>query len=136
MRTIKLICFLLMAAIVVPSFAFSFKKKKKEQGVYLAGIAASFTDSVVYITNVQLVDSAGFDDRGLLIGRVQYSLQLKDYLTETMNLEDRTCLMFFSKKKKKVEKSLTKLRQKYQKGGSLYLKDLPEFRFTLPDLEY
>ena len=139
MRTIKLICFLLMAAMVVPSFARKKKtkvKRDKSYGVYLAGVAASCTDSVVYLTGVQLLDSARFNENGLLEGRVQYSLQLKDYLTETLELDDRTCLMLFSKKKKKVEKSLEKIRQKYQAGGTLCLKDLPDFRFTKPDLDY
>ena len=139
MRTIKLICFLIVAAMTAaPASAWSLKKKNKKDkkyGVYLAGIAASFTDSVVYITDVQYMDSAKFNEKGLLEGRVDYSMQLKDYLSQWKNLEDRTCLMFFSKKKKKINKSLAKLRKKYTQGNALYLKDLPDFKFKLPEIE-
>ena len=140
MRTIKLLCFLLVAAMALgPASARGSKKKKikkdKKYGVYISGIAASFTDSIVYITDVQYMDSAKFNDKGLLEGRVDYSMQLKDYLSQWKNLEDRTCLIFFSKKKKKVNKRLAKLRKNYTQGNALYLKDLPDFKFKLPEIE-
>ena len=122
-----------------PASAWFLKKKKnkhdKKYGVYIAGIAASFTDSVVYLTDIQYVDSATFSEKGLLNGRVDYSMQLKDYLSQWKNLENRTCLVFFSKKKKRVSKDLAKLRKKYTKGNNLYLKDLPDFKFKLPILD-
>ena len=58
--------------------------------------------------------------------------QKEDY---TMS-EKRTCFMFFSRKKKNVQKELKKLKEKYTKGGSLFLQDVnAEFKFEKPDFE-
>ena len=134
MRMIKPLTVLLLAAMVLPSFARK-KKDKNEYGVYLAGAAASFTDSLVYITDIQYLDSASLNPQGLLNGRAQYSLQLKDHLEQDGRLQHRTCFMFFSKKKKSLEKEMAKLRRNYQKGSQLTVKDLNDFRFTKPDDE-
>ena len=102
----------------------------------LAGVSASFTDSLVYFTDVQYLDSAAVDDKGMLIGRALYSIQLKDYLEQKQNGKNRTCFMFFSRKKKNVQKELKKLKEKYTKGGSLFLQDVnAEFKFEKPDFE-
>ena len=78
----------------------------------------------------QRVDSAALDEKGLLVGRSQYSLQLKDYLEQHEEGTNRTCFMFFNTKKKKLEKEIHKLKVKYQKGNTLVLKDLgSSFRF-------
>ena len=74
--------------------------------------------------------------KGLLVGRALYSIQLKDYLEQKQNGKNRTCFMFFSRKKKNVQKELKKLKEKYTKGGSLFLQDVnAEFKFEKPDFE-
>ena len=75
-------------------------------------------------------------DRGVVVGRALYSIQLKDYLEQKQNGKNRTCFMFFSRKKKNVQKELKKLKEKYTKGGSLFLQDVnAEFKFEKPDFE-
>lgn len=135
MRYTKLLCLLMLLVIAIPSVA---KKKgdQKKYGVFLVGASASFSDSLVYITDIQFLDSASVSDKGLLEGRVQYSMQLKDYLEGKKGMKDRTCFMFFSEKKNKLEKQLKKLRAKYEKGGTLTLKTVDsDFKFTKPEME-
>lgn len=135
MRYTKLLCLLMLLVIAIPSVA---KKKgdKKKYGVFLVGASASFSDSLVYITDIQFLDSASVSDKGLLEGRAQYSMQLKDYLEGKKGMKDRTCFMFFSEKKNKLEKQLKKLRAKYEKGGTLILKTVDsDFKFTKPEME-
>lgn len=84
MKQIKLLCFLLIASIVIPVLAKSPKNKNK-YGVYIAGVSASFSDSLVYFTDIQYVDSAMVGGDGLLVGRAQYSIQLKEYLEQQEN---------------------------------------------------
>ena len=117
MRYSKLLCLLMLLIIAIPSGA---KKKgdKKKYGVFLVGASASFSDSLVYITDIQFLDSASVSDKGLLEGRAQYSMQLKDYLEGKKGMTDRTCFMYFSTKKKKLEKEMKKLKAKYEKGGA------------------
>ena len=128
MRYTKFFCFLLMMVFAASAFSKQPKDKNK-YGVYLAGVSASFTDSLVYFTDVQYLDSAAVD-------RALYSIQLKDYLEQKQDGKNRTCFMFFSRKKKNVQKELKKLKEKYTKGGSLFLQDVnAEFKFEKPDFE-
>ena len=134
MRYIKLLCFLFAISIVAGAAAKKSKDKNK-YGVYMVGVSASFTDSLVYITDIQFLDSAVVDGKGFLVGRSQYSLQLKDYLETKENGKNRTCFMFFNVKKNKLQKELSQLKEKYKKGGSLVLKSVnPEFKFEKAEM--
>ena len=133
MRYLKFVCFLLIASLAFPMWGK--KSKDKEYGVYIAGVSASFTDSLVYFTNVQYVDSASLGEKELLDGRAQYSIQLKEYLESKENGKNRTCFIYFNKSKKKLNKEVNKIRQRYQKGKSLIIKDVnPEFKFEKAEL--
>ena len=76
MRFVRMI---LVAALSVVLFS-AFTMKGGDKPVYMFGVGASFKDSVVYFTEVQLVDSVVLDKNGFLPSRVQYSYQLKNFL--------------------------------------------------------
>ena len=129
MKHFKLLCFLIIASLVIPVLAKSPKDTNK-YGVYIVGVSASFSDSLGYFTDIQYVDSASLSDNGLLIGRAQYSIQLKEYLEQKENGKNRTCFVYYNKKKKNLQKEIKKLKEKYQKGNALVLIDVnPEFQF-------
>ena len=133
MRYTKIICFLFAAAFAVSAFSKQPKDKNK-YGVYLAGVSASFADSLVFFTDIQFVDSAAVDEKDMLVGRASYSYQLKDYLEQTQGEQNRTCFMFFNRKKAKLEKEMKKLKEKYQKGGTLVIRDVDSaFHFEKPE---
>lgn len=133
MRYTKIICFLFAAAFAVSAFSKQPKDKNK-YGVYLAGVSASFADSLVFFTDIQFVDSAAVDDKDMLVGRASYSYQLKDYLEQKQGEQNRTCFMFFNRKKAKLEKEMKKLKEKYQKGGTLVVRDVDSsFKFEKPE---
>ena len=125
----------MFAISIVAGAAAKKSKDKNKYGVYMVGVSASFTDSLVYITDIQFLDSAVVDGKGFLVGRSQYSLQLKDYLETKENGKNRTCFMFFNVKKNKLQKELSQLQEKYKKGGSLVLKSVnPEFKFEKAEM--
>ena len=96
MRYVKVIC-LLIAAVVAVSAPAKKPKDKNKYGVYLAGVSASFSDSLVFFE------------------------------------KNRTCFMFFNRKKAKLEKEMKKLRDKYRKGGTLVIRDVDAaFKFEKP----
>ncbi|MBM6805536.1 hypothetical protein H6A24_03335 [Bacteroides caecicola] len=133
MRYTKIICFLFAAAFAVSAFSKQPKDKNK-YGVYLAGVSASFADSLVFFTDIQFVDSAAVDEKDMLVGRASYSYQLKDYLEQKQGEQNRTCFMFFNRKKAKLEKEMKKLKEKYQKGGTLVIRDVDSsFKFEKPE---
>lgn len=134
MRFIKLLCFIFAVSMVM-GVAAKKSKDKNKYGVYMAGVSASFTDSLVYFTDVQYLDSAVVDNKGFLVGRSQYSVQLKDYLETKEGVKNRTCFMFFNVKKNKLQKELLKLKEKYGKGNTLVLKSVnPEFKFEKAEM--
>lgn len=127
------VCLVALAAML---FATDVHAKKLKKDIYLFGCSASFTDSIVYITDVQVIEGVKITSKSLVLpDRESYSAQLKDFLAEKMNLPHRTCFVIFSDKAKKITKKLTKLKNLYTvkspgKYDVRYLR-LDDFRFTV-----
>ena len=89
-------------------------KQVKSQHMYMFGFAASFKDSVVYMTEIQDVQKVWYDKKTkFLLGRDIYSSQLQEHFKEKMQMPDRVCVVVFAKSLKKAEKKYLKLRKKY-----------------------
>lgn len=83
--------------------------------VYIFGVSASFNDSIVYFTDIQVLDSAWIDDKtNFLMNRSDYSIQLRDHLSALGN-GTRTCLVSFATKEKDILKKYAKMRAKLTK---------------------
>jgi len=115
-------------------FAASAKKDLKT-GAYLFGLSYSFSDSLVHITNIQYVDSAQVDKSHFLVKRAMYSYQLQNFLGQNKSLEHRTCVIFFSTKKKEIEKKYQKMHKQFSDTLTHQLVELPigKFKFTKPE---
>lgn len=104
---------------------------EEKKGMYMVGVSASFTDSLIYFTDIQFLDSVELDKNELLPMRGQYSDQLDSYLEQVKGMENRTCFIYFDEKKDKVEKTIKKMKEKYQKDGKSILRDLgADFKFS------
>ena len=114
--------------------AFSFKKDHSKP-VYAFGISASFTDTVVYFTDIQILDSAKVSKEGFLSHRELYSYQLKNYLEFDKGLPNRTCMIYFSENKKKLGKEAAKVVGKFKKSKTVAVEkiDPQNFRFSKPE---
>ena len=114
--------------------AFSLKKDHSKP-VYAFGISASFTDTVVYFTDIQILDSAKVSKEGFLSHRELYSYQLKNYLEDNQLQQNSTCMIYFSENKKKLEKEATKILNKYKKNNRTTVSriDSDKFHFTKPE---
>lgn len=132
MRTLKILCSLLLVLMVCSAFSF-----KGSKTVYIVGVSASFTDSLVYFTEIQLLDSVKLDKNKMLPERAQYSYQLKNYLENEEGLTNRTCFVYFSNNKKKLQKTISKMKAKYQKGKTMLVREVNpnEFRFKKLETE-
>lgn len=95
----------------------------------MAGVSASFVDSLVYFTDIQNVKGVTLNKQGLLLNRSTFSDQLDYYLEGNLQLKDRVCFIYYARQKEKLEKSLKKIKAKYQ--GSI-IKQLSEedFKFV------
>lgn len=109
----------------------AFSPKNNSNGLYMVGVSASFADSLVYFTEIQYLDSVKLDKKTtLLYGRSQYSEQLDDYMEGVKGMKTRTCFVYFNENKAKLEKTIKKLKEKYNEGGKSILRDMgSEFKF-------
>ena len=103
--------------------------------MYVFGVGASFKDSVVYFTEVQLLDSVALDNNGFLPGRVSYAYQMKNYLEYEKNKLDYTCAIYFSESRSKLEKEASKIYKRYEKGNTYVLENIQtsDFSFRKPE---
>ena len=73
MKYVRILC----AVALVFALCSAFTMKDKEKAVYAFGVAASFNDSIVYYTDIQVLDSVELDKNGFLPKRDLYTYQLK-----------------------------------------------------------
>ncbi len=109
-------------------------KKKPDGKVYMFGFSASFTDSLIYFTDIQVVDSAKIDPKThFLQNRNIYAQQLQDYFSANMQA-NRVCIVMYALSQSEAEKKYLKMRRIYTKETNgrydvRYL-TLNEFRFN------
>ena len=132
----KFIPIFFILCLVMPSIAIAKdggkkeRKKKIETEVYVWGASLSFSDSVVYFTEIQHIDGAIIEDK-FLPNRHLYSYELKDYMSYEEGKPGRTSFIFFSNKRSKLEKKEQKVKKKLiEHEGKVvrYLGD--KFKFT------
>lgn len=104
------------------------KKDNSNVTVYMYGLSASFNDSIVYLTDVQKVDSAYFIEGKFLGGLREYTGQMNIYFTEKDG-ERRTNTVFFKRTRKDAEKAYVKLRKRYT-NDAIDLRPLPSTEFA------
>lgn len=132
MKYVKIV--MALAVVFFCCSAATLKKGKDSKPVYAFGFAASFNDTIVYCTDIQVLDSVALLD-GFLPAREQYAVQLKRFVEYEKQKLDYTCMIYFSENKKKLEKEATKLKNKYKKGkgSDLQLIAKEEFAFEKPE---
>lgn len=108
---------LLVASLVcLPAAA---KKKTREpkpivpQRVWIYGCAVNFLDSVVFVTDIQYVDSVIIDREGQLENSYAYSSDLKFYVESRYAKENEACAVYYSPKLKAVEKRYARMRKRF-----------------------
>ena len=131
MKSLK---YILLFTLTLTALGISAKSLKTNQ-VYMFGFSASFKDSIVYVTDIQHVEGAWIETKNkFLLGRDNYSYQLKNYLTDSLSRPDRICMVFYALKKKKAEKQYLKLMKKYKKGYEVRYLNAREFKFDAVDM--
>lgn len=132
----------IIVCLLLTAFAASTMAKKKQiPQMYMFGFSASFKDSLVFFTNVQEVKNVWYDTKDkFLLGRENYSSQLNNHLASKQALVNRTSIVIFDRKKKKVEKKFAKMKQQYTtkakgKFDVRYLKN-EDFRFQMVELNF
>jgi hypothetical protein len=106
----------LLATIILAATAFAPASAKNYMvpKAYMFGFIASFNDSIVFFTDVQEVDSVWLQPKKqMLAGRANYAQQLRDFFSTNFSLNNRTCVVISSTKRKDVEKKYQKMIKQY-----------------------
>ena len=116
-------------------------KRQPVAHMYMFGLAASFTDTIVHLTPIQTLDSVWIDTKNdFLQERQEYSAQMRNYLDKQQQMPRRTCIVFYNQKKEKLQKKYDKIVRLYTKGKDgkkhfdLRLLTNDMFHFTTIDL--
>lgn len=111
-----------------------YAKGDKDETVYIFGASFSLSDSVVYFTEIMPVEGAVIDKKtDFLAHRQYYAYELKDYMNFQENMPGRTSVIYYSKKRSKLEKKEAKIKKRLveKHGKSVrYLGD--KFKFVKP----
>lgn len=132
MKRFKFSFLLLFTVLVVGVNSYAKDKNTtKTEKVYMFGFSASFNDSLVYITDIQAVDSVEIEPKtDFLVGRTAYGNQLQFYLADYKERPNTTCVVFFDKKEDKLRKKYNKILKRYKNSKETILKNLTRDEFS------
>ena len=102
----------------------------------MIGVGISLVDSMVFITDMQLVDSVTIEKKTkFLMDRQLYSFQLQHYLEAAYKSGPYVPCVFYSPKRKKMERQYLSLHKRYVQNKDLrmVLVDISQFRFKAAD---
>lgn len=108
------------------------KQRVKVKPMYMIGVAVSHLDSVVFLTDMHLVDSLTIEKKTkFLMDRQLYSFQFQRYLEQTYECAPYVPAVFFSPKRKMMERRYLSLHKRYSQGLKyrVVLVDQSQFRF-------
>ena len=103
--------------------------------VYLFGVCQQLTDSMVYITSIQEIDSIDLERKTKFLPfRSEFSIQLKEYMEGTLQRRYQTACVFYSSKRKKISKKYYKIKKRYLDNSytRVVMLDDTRFRFKHP----
>lgn len=91
----------------------------KAENAYIYGIAFSPTDSVIYMTDIRMLENVTINKKTLfLASRNEYASQMKKYM-ESVGIADYVCATVFKPTYNAIQKDYTKLKKQYEKKGIL-----------------
>ena len=117
-------------------FALQPVEAKRKKVVQKPVVGISLVDSMVFITDMQLVDSVTIEKKTkFLMDRQLYSFQLQHYLEAAYKSGPYVPCVFYSPKRKKMERQYLSLHKRYVQNKDLrmVLVDISQFRFKAAD---
>ena len=134
----KILCVVVLAMLMVPGVSAKKKETSYSKGngvVYVFGVSQMLTDSMVYVTNINQVDSLDLEHKtGFLPFRSEFSLQLKEYMEGQLHQQNQTACIYYSKSRKQLAKKFYKIKKRFLDNSytRLVVIDDAHFRFRHP----
>lgn len=133
-KALLILLLMLVAAVGIARDKKESKKAKeiKEVSVYIWGASISFSDSVVYFTEIQELGAMVLEN-GFLPHRQYYAYELKDYMNFNENMPGRISVIYFDEKRSKLEKQEQKIKKRLVEKEGLTVRYLGDkFKFVKP----
>ncbi len=130
--------FVWVAVMLVVTLLAVAKQKPTQYGrgsgkVYLFGVSQQLTDSVVYLTFINEVDSFDLAKKTKFLPfRSEFSLQLKEYMEGTLHKDHQTTVVFYSASRKKLSKKYYKIKKRYLDNPYTKIVPIDGFKFRHP----
>jgi hypothetical protein len=130
-KSLFILLFVLIAAVGVAREKKD-NNKVKEAPVYILGASVSFSDSIVYFTEIQKLDNVVLEN-GFLPHRQYYAYELKDYMSFEENIPGRISVVYFDEKRSKLEKKEQKIKKHLMEKENKIIRYLGDkFKFVKP----
>lgn len=130
-KSLFILLFVLIAAVGVAREKKD-NNKVKEVSVYILGASVSFSDSIVYFTEIQKLDNVVLEN-GFLPHRQYYAYELKDYMSFEENIPGRISVVYFDEKRSKLEKKEQKIKKHLMEKENKIIRYLGDkFKFVKP----
>ena len=130
-KSLFILLFVLIAALGVAREKKD-NNKVKEVSVYILGASVSFSDSIVYFTEIQKLDNVVLEN-GFLPHRQYYAYELKDYMSFEENIPGRISVVYFDEKRSKLEKKEQKIKKHLMEKENKIIRYLGDkFKFVKP----
>ena len=97
--------------------------------LYVFGVSFSFSDSLVYMTDIQTMEDMTVKSNYFLEGNEAYSNQLKIWL-ENGGSERQVSSLYFFKKSSKADRKYEKVRNRVIRKRGRTVITIPEFKFS------
>ena len=129
--------FLFVVMLLLPLLVMA-KQKAEQYGrgagkVYLFGVSQQLTDSVVYITFINEVDSLDLMKKTKFLPfRSEFSLQLKEHMEGTLKKDHQTTCVYFSTSRRKLSKKYYKIKKRFLDNPYTKVMPLEGFQFKHP----
>ena len=105
-------------------------KSEKDSVVYIFGASISFSDTIVYFTEIQQIDDVVVE-KGFLPNRQLDSYELKDYMSFKENMPGRISVIYFSDKQKDLVKKEKDIKKRLETKENMTVRYLGgKFKFT------
>lgn len=138
MKSMKKVLFIFLFALVATVAVARGKKETKKDkevkqvSVYILGASISFSDSIVYFTEIQKLDSVVLEN-GFLPHRQYYAYELKDYMNFNESMPGRISMIYFDEKLNRLEKKEHKIKKHIMENEGKIVRYLgSKFKFVKP----
>ena len=108
-------------------------KNSRQVDVYMFATSFSILDSILYVSDIQLVNDVTVNNKWFIKERLVFEKQFADFVVDADENESYMTSLLFSEKEKKLVKKRERLIKRNKKKNGFKLITAPDFKFSAPE---